>query len=144
MGFSGIGGTMRCVQAFLLLVCPLVAQVTIKNPDHLDVPEQKVQILFHTTCQVVAREFHIHTGELEFPLVLVLGDPNERYTSDEEHQLYTVYLFRWNEAQFVASSMKLSLQHMVTHSRRDRLLREVLERSSGMDTIPISSLRCKR
>jgi hypothetical protein len=77
-------------------------------------------------------------------LVLVLGDPNERYTSDEEHKLYTVYLFRWNEAQFVASSMKLSLQHMVTHSRRDRLLREILERSSGMDTIPISSLRCKR
>jgi hypothetical protein len=144
MGFSGIGGTMRYVQVFLLLVCPLVAQVTIKNPDHLDVPEQKVQILFHTTCQVVAREFHIHKGEVEFPLVLVLGDPNERYTSDEEHHLYTVYLFRWNEAQFVASSMKLSLQHMVTHSRRDRLLREILERSLGMDTIPISSLRCKR
>jgi hypothetical protein len=77
---------MRYVQAFLLLVCPLVAQVTIKNPDHLDVPEPKVQILIHTTCQVVAREFHIHKGEVEFPLVLVLGDPNERYTSDGEHQ----------------------------------------------------------
>ena len=69
---------MRYVHAFLLLVCPLLAQVTIENPDHLDVPEQKVQILFHTTCQVVAREFHIHKGEQEFPLVLVLGDPRER------------------------------------------------------------------
>ena len=135
---------MRYVHAFLLLVCPLLAQVTIENPDHLDVPEQKVQILFHTTCQVVAREFHIRKGEREFPLVLVLGDPRERYTSDEEHQVYTVYLFRWNEAQFVASSMKLALQHMLTHSRRDRLLLEILERSSGMDTVPMSSLRSRR
>jgi len=135
---------MRYLQVLLLLVCPLVAQVTINNPDHLDVPEQKVQVLFHITCQVVAREFHIHTGEVEFPLVLFLGDPNERYTSDEEHKIYTVYLFRWNEAQFVASSMKLSLQHMVTHNRRDRLVREILGRSSQMNTIPISSLRSKR
>lgn len=132
---------MRYAQVFLVLVCPLLAQVTIKNPDHLDVPEQKVQILFHTTCQVVAREFHIQKGKLDFPLVLVLGDPNERYTSDEEHQLYTVYLFRWNEAQFVASSMRLALQHMVTQSRRDRLVREILDRSGGIDTVPVSSLR---
>src|ERR1700745_1893132 len=111
---------MRYLQVFLLLVCPLLAQVTIKNPNHLDVPEQKVQILFHTTCQVVAREFNLHRGELKFPLVLVLGDPNERYTSDEEHQLYTVYLFRWNEVQFTTSSMRLALQRMVDQSRRDR------------------------
>lgn len=143
MCFLGSGATMRYVLAVLVFVCPLLAQVTIKNPDHLDVPEQKVQILFHTTCQVVGREFHFK-GELEFPLVLVLGDPNERYTSDEEHQLYTVYLFRWNEAQFVASSMRLALQRMVTQSRRDRLVREILERTEGIDTVSIRSLRARR
>jgi hypothetical protein len=135
---------MRYLQVFLLLVCPLLAQVTIKNPNHLDVPEQKVQILFHTTCQVVAREFHLQRGELKFPLVLVLGDPNERYTSDEEHQLYTVYLFRWNEVQFTTSSMRLALQRMVDQSRRDRLVREILKRSGGIDTVAISSLQVRR
>ena len=140
----GMTGTMKYVQAFLLLVCPLFAQVTIKNPDHLDVPEQKVQILFHTTCQVLAREFHVHIRELEFPVVLVLGDPNERYTSDEEHRIYAVYLYRWNEAQFVASSMRLALQHMVTNGRRDRLLVEILERSRGIDTVPVASLERRR
>jgi hypothetical protein len=135
---------MRYVQMFLLLVCPLLGQVTIKNPDHLEIPDQKVQILFHTTCQVVGREFHIRKGELEFPLLLVLGDPNERYTSDEEHHLYTVYLFRWNEAQFVASSMRLALQHMVTESHKNRLVREVLERTERMDTVTASSLGRRR
>lgn len=143
MGFRK-WGAVRYVQVFFLLVCPLLAQVTIKNPQHLDVPEQKVQILFHTTCQVVAREFHMPQEELEFPLILVLGDPNERYTSDEEHRLYTVYLFHWNQSQFVASSMRLALQHMVTERLRDRLVKEILERSNGIDTVPVSSLRQRR
>jgi hypothetical protein len=135
---------VRCLQAFFLLACPVLAQVTIKNPDHLEVPEQKVQILFHTTCEVVAQEFHLRERDVDFRLLLILGDPNERYTSDEEHQLYTIYLYRWNDAQFAASAMRLAIQHMVSQSRRDTLVKEILKRSNGIDTVSIKSLRSHR
>ena len=127
--------------AFPLLVSPLLAQVTIRNPEHLEVPEQKVGILLHTTCQVVAREFHLPEKDVEFRLVLVLGDPNEHYTSDEEHQLYTLYLYRWNEPQFATSAMRLAIQHMVTQSIRDKLVKEILKRSNGMTPVSIKALQ---
>jgi hypothetical protein len=135
---------LRPLKALLLLVCPVLAQVTIKNPDHLAVPEQRVQIVFRTTCRVVAKEFQLPEKEVEFPLLLILGDPNERYTSDEEHQVYTVYLYRWNEVQFAASAMRLAVQYSVTPSRRDKLVTEILKRSNRIDAISIKSLTGQR
>jgi hypothetical protein len=130
-------------QVFLLLVSPVLAQVTIRNPDHLPVPAQEVQVLFNTTCQVVAHEFHVRRGDVDLPIVLVLGDPDERYAYDEERQLYTIYLYRWNEAQFALSSMRLAIQHMVTQTRRDRMVMEILKRSSSVNTISIKALQTR-
>ena len=113
----------------------MVAQVTIKNPDGLEVPELRAQLVFSVTCEVVASEFHVKRAEAEFPIILVLGEPNERYTSDEEHQLYTLYLYRWNEAQFAASAMRLALQHIVTQTRRDRMVKEILKRSDKIGIV---------
>ena len=136
----GVSWLVRHLQAILLLVSPVLAQVTIKNPDQLEVPVQRVQIVFQTTCQAVSREFQVPEKDVEFPLLLVLGDPIERYIIDE-HQLGTLYLYRWNEAQFAASVMMLAIEHMVTQSRRDRMVREILKRSNSIDTIPINALR---
>jgi hypothetical protein len=124
-----------------LLCWPVQAQVTIKDPDHLQVPEPMVEALFHSTCQVVAQEFHVRRTDVDFPLVLVLGDPRERYTSDEDDQLYTVYLYRWNDAQFALSSMRLAIEHMVTQTRRDRVVREILKRSNKISTVSIDRLQ---
>ena len=43
----------------LLLVSSSFAQVSIKNPKHLAIPKDRVQIIFKTTCRVVAEEFHV-------------------------------------------------------------------------------------
>jgi len=40
---------------------------------------------------------HVSRRDLDLPIVLVLGDPNERYTSDDDRQLCTIYLYRSNE-----------------------------------------------
>jgi len=121
--------TKRCptkILAGLLFICrPALGQVTIKNPDHLPVPEQEVQVLLNATCQVVAQEFHVSRRDVDLPIVLALGSPNERYDSDEDRQLCTIYLYRWNEAQFALSSMSLAIQHMATQTRRDRMLMEI-------------------
>jgi hypothetical protein len=133
------------IGCMLLLRCyPSLAQVTILNPQHLEVPEQRVEVLLHATCQVVAQEFHRGREEIDFPLVLVLGDPNERYTSDEEHRLYTIYLYRWNEVQFAVSAMRLAVQRMVTQSRRDRIVTKILKRSNSISTVSIYELRSRQ
>ena len=64
-----------------LLICLLVtcaqcsAQLTILNPNHLNVPEEKANALLSTACRVVAQEFHVSDiSALRFSLVLVLGE----------------------------------------------------------------------
>jgi hypothetical protein len=121
--------------------CKVLGQVTIRNSQHVPVSEQDVQVLFNLTCQVVAREFHVSSKDVDFPIVLVLGDTNERFSSDEERHLYSVYLYRWNEAQFADASMKLAIQHMVTQTRRERMVNEILKRYSTINTIPIKALQ---
>jgi hypothetical protein len=133
---------MTYLAIVLLLACSsALGQVTIKNPDHLPVPEQEVQVLLNATCQVVAQEFHVSRRDVDFPIVLVLGDPNEHFSSDEEQQLYSVYLYCWNEAQFALSAIRLAIQHMVTQTRRDRMVMEILKRSSRINTISIKALQ---
>jgi len=87
----GVSWLVRHLQAILLLISPVLVQVTIKNPDQMDVPVRRVQIVFQTTCQAVSRELQVPEKDVEFPRLLVLGDPSERYVIDE-HQLRTLYL----------------------------------------------------
>ena len=99
--------TKRCrtkiLAGLLFICCPALGQVTIKNPDYLPVPEQEAQVLLNATCQVVAQEFHVSRRDVDLPIVLVLGDPHERYTSDEDRHLCTIYLYRWNDKQVIDS-----------------------------------------
>jgi hypothetical protein len=130
--------------ALVLLGCsPAAAQVTISNPQHLQVPEDKVQILFRTACQVVAEEFHVHRSALEFPLTLVLGDSKERFTEDEEHQAYTIYLHHWDEARFAVSALRLANLRLVPPSLRNRMALEILKRSNQIAPVPVSGFAKK-
>src|ERR1700687_5490964 len=59
------------------------AQITVKNPRHLPLPDYKLQTLYRIACQQVAEEFHISDpAKLDFPLTVVLGEPSH-YTSDD-------------------------------------------------------------
>lgn len=55
-----------------------LSQLTIVNPKHLEVPEEKGKVLLSTACRVVAQEFHVSDpSALRFSLVLVLGEKEE-------------------------------------------------------------------
>ena len=128
------GVAIRCL--LFLICCPVLAQVTIINPHQLEVPEQRVQAIFQATREVVAREFQKSEKEIDFALVLVLGDPYEQYTADEKRHLYTLYLHRWDEVKFATSALRLAIQHMVSHRQRDQLVREILDRSKRIGQSP--------
>jgi len=134
------GVAIRCL--LFLICCPVLAQVKIINPHKLEVPEQRVQAIFQATREVVAREFQKSETEIDFALVLVFGDDSyEQYTADEKRQVYTLYLHRWDEVKFATSAMRLAIQHMVSHRRRDQLVTEILERSKRIGPVSVHDLQ---
>jgi hypothetical protein len=132
--------------ALLLMVASFgLGQVTIKNPKHLEVPEDKVRILSSTACRVVAEEFNIRdSSELEFPFTLVLGEPYEHFKVDEENHIYTIYLNTWDETQFATYAMRLAVQRMVSRERRKIMVLKVLKRSNEISPVAVDQLRNRR
>ena len=120
---------------FIGAIVPLCAQVTIQK-NGVGVPEGQVEILFRTSCRVMAEEFHLDNGcGADFPVTLVLGDLNERVSGDELNQVYFIYMNQWNEAQFVTSVSRLILQHMVSRDRKTRIVVEILRRANRMGPV---------
>jgi len=116
------------------------AQVTI-NANGVSVPEQKVQVLFNTTCRVVAEEFRLpDASQAGFRVTLVLGDHNERVIGDELNQVYFIYMNHWDEIQFTTSASRLALQHLVTGKRKARLVQEILQRVERMTPVSAQAL----
>ncbi len=109
------------------------------NPLHLEVSEQKIQILFKATCKIVAKEFHVKSN-FDFPLILVLGDPNPRYAIDEENHTFRIYLDHWNEVQFATSAMRLAVHHLVPPRKREELVRQILRQSDQIAPVPLQRL----
>lgn len=127
-----------------LLAAPGAAQVTI-HANGVPVPEQKVQILFSTTCRVVAEEFRLPGPSLAgFRVTLVLGDPDERVSGDELNQVYFIYMNRWNEIQFTTSASRLAPQHLVTGERKAKLVREILQRAERVAPVSVQDLHATR
>jgi hypothetical protein len=119
-------------------------QLTVKNPDHLFFPENRARVIFSTACKVVASEFHVrHGSKVEFPLIVVLGDAQERYTADLTTQTYTIYLRHWDDVQFAAYSMGLAMQLLVPQEQRTKLVAEILRRSDELLPVPVEALRDK-
>jgi hypothetical protein len=42
------------------------AQITVENPRHLDLPEQRAQMLYQIICHVVAEELHLRGSKTGF------------------------------------------------------------------------------
>ena len=117
-----------------------LAQIAVRNPNHLPLPDNKPQAMFRAACQVVAEEFHVRDpAKLDFPLVLVLGEPF-RYTADDENQVYTVYLDRWDDTLFTSSVVMLASHRVVTRERYRKMVVEVLRRAHGFSPVQAADL----
>jgi hypothetical protein len=118
-----------------------LAQITIKNPKHLSVPDDKPQVLFRIACQQVAEEFHIvDPAKLQFPVTVVLGEAS-RYTADEDTQAYTIYMERWDDARFVSSVVMLAAHRVVTRERYKRMVLEALRRANEVMPVQAADLQ---
>jgi hypothetical protein len=134
---NGMSHARKVVTLFLWASClallgssASLAQITIKNPKHLSVPDNKPQVLFRMACQQVAEEFHIvDPAKLQFPVTVVLGEAS-RYTADEDTQAYTIYLERWDDVRFVSSVVMLAAHRVVTRERYKRMVLEALRRAN--------------
>ena len=120
------------------------AQVTIVNPHRLVVPEDRVNLLFRTSCEVVTREFNLRDPRrMDFPLTLVLGEKNEQLELDEDRQIYRVLLDKWDESKFVTSVMRLAVWRVVPRARRNELVLEILKRANTIEPVNAQALRAK-
>ena len=117
------------------------AQLTISNPQHLDVPEQRARVVWTMTFRVVARELRLRdVSTAEFPAVLVLGVKDEHYTEDE-HGVFTIYLDRWNETRFAFAAMRLAVQRLVAREIGNKMLREIVKRSDQIAPVTAKELQ---
>jgi hypothetical protein len=118
-----------------------LAQITVKNPANVPVPDNKPLVLFREACRVVAEEFHVpEPAELDFPLILVLGEPF-RYTADDENQVYTIYLDHWDDTLFASSAVMLASHRVVTRERYRRMVVETVRRANRVSPVHADSLR---
>ena len=107
-----------------------VAQVVINNPQSLDVPEAKVNVIYRTTLRVLSESFDVEDISELYPVRLTLGAENERYVEDEENKVDAIYLTRWDEKKFAISVMRLALEHLVNRECRNALISEILTRAN--------------
>lgn len=132
--------TVRCFLAsvIVLLVTNSLgfAQLTISNPKHLDLPEDRARVLLIEACRVVANEFHQrNSSDVEYSLILVLGEKGEGWGIDNEDRI-TLYLREWNETKFVDAATRIAIQSLANRERVQRLAKQILLRSNRI--LPVS------
>ena len=72
------------------LLLSAVGQVCIQCHPGLDVPQERVSLLFNITWRVVAKEFRLRDNwKLEAPVTLVVGKSRDGAEGDETNQVFT-------------------------------------------------------
>lgn len=119
----------------------LSAQLAIENPKHLDMSEPQAQALFLTTTRVMEKEFNA-PGALEnkFHMKLVLGQTPERFTIDDPAGNGTLYLERWNEFKFTATTMRLAIQQLLVPERQQRMMDVIVRRAHEIAPVSAAEL----
>jgi len=117
------------------------AELTIDNPKHLDVPEEKARVLLRLACRAIAKEFHSREQlKAEFDFRLVLGEKDERYGINEQTGGSTLYLQEWNETKFTTAAIRLAMQKSIDRTREERMIFDILHRSEQVVSIPANKL----
>ncbi len=140
---------MRWIAAALFLVVlsalPSRAQLTIENPKHLDYPKDKAEVLYRTACRVVAEEFRVaEPSTYTFPLTLVLGTEDERYTANDEKHTYVVYLRDWDEQRFASSTMMLAIHRLLPRERQQHMLAQIIKRAKSVVPVSVNELQSRK
>ncbi len=117
------------------------AQVTIENPQHLDIPEQRVQVLHNIICRVVAEEFHVSASKVQGPVTLVIGERKDTSIANEFSGVYRIYVGHWDEATFATSDMRLSVLRMTFRDHWERMTREVVRRADQVAPVGVDNFR---
>jgi hypothetical protein len=133
----------RWTTVLLVVASSLVrAQLTIENPKHLDVPEERAQAVFLTTTRVMEDEFRSpRVLENRFRMRLVLGETPERFTIDDPFGNGSLYLESWNEGKFAVAAMRLAIQHLLVPERQKRMLEEIGRRTREIAPVSAGRLR---
>ena len=129
------------VMISVLFISFSAAQVTIQNPQNLDIPEQRVQTLHRIICRVVAEEFHIREAKVEGAVTLVLGEEEQRTVVNELSATFHIYLNRWDEVAFAISDTELAVQRMLSRDRFERIAREVIRRVNKTAPVNANTVR---
>jgi hypothetical protein len=121
---------------FLCVACSLApAQLKIENPNRLEVPEQKAQLLWNMARRVAAEEFHVN-DDTEIPLTLVPGEETEHYNVKEDGT-YSIYLRNWDDVKFTVLATRLALLRLAGGKRGIKMTREFLRRAER--SAPVSA-----
>lgn len=134
--------TLVCL-ATLCVVPSACGQLTIVNPQKVEVPEQTATVLLRISCKVAAEQFHV-AGEAEFPLTLVLGDANEEhFTADDSKRAYNVYLKKWNETRFTSAATLIAVRRLALPVQQ-KMVTEVLKRTHAIAPVAVQQLGGER
>jgi len=106
----------------------VVAQITVENPQKLEWPEQRAQMLHRIICGVVGKQLHLHGNNAQFPVILVLGEPEQKIVVDEDRGIFKIYLSHWHEPSFAISDLQLVLQRGVVRRHWQPMVSEVVQR----------------
>jgi len=128
------------VATFVTLSASLCAQVAIENPQRLEVPEQRVQMLHQVVCRVAAHKLRIRATKKDSPVTLVLGEPEERIGVGSDGTPGKIYLKRWDETTFTVGDMQLVIQRVMIRERLTQMTSEVLRRLKQMAPVPAREL----
>lgn len=124
-----MSGRPLWIMALVSCSALLPAQVTIYNPQNLDVPRAKVNVIYHMTLRVLSDTLDLADIEQLYPVTLTLGADEERYVEDEDKQLDAIFLKKWDEKKFAISVMRLALEHLVNRECRNEIVSDILNRS---------------
>ena len=140
----------RCVMRQVILVLALFStslpgfaqKLTISNPQHIPLPEQRVRLVFQYACQAAEERFNLQDTD-KFHLLLVMDkDAPEKYVADEEQNRFAIYLKQWNEPLFTVYTMRLEIQKLIMSRRlRDQLLLSVMKRVDSIAPIDARALQ---
>jgi hypothetical protein len=104
------------------------AQIAVENPRHLDLPEERAQMLHQIICRVAADQLRLRGLKTNFPVILVLGEAEERIWIGDGGMPRKIYLGRWDEQRFATADMQLVVQDAAMNELGQSMTKEVLRR----------------
>jgi hypothetical protein len=121
------------------------AQVQVKSRPGFDVSAEVINRLFNMTCRVVAEEFRLgDASEVRVPITLVLDESRDGVVGDETTRVFTIYMSRWDETMFATSVSRIALQHLLSHDRKARIVRESLRRAHLVAPVSVDALEASK